>query len=89
MGMLAVFCTNAINIYAGINGIEVSIFGAPSWCLMPGGTVFAHRDGCTAAQRDSAAGTACPCALSLQQRNPTSTDSDPLLVICLLLVSGD
>lgn len=22
MGMLAVFCTNAINIYAGINGIE-------------------------------------------------------------------
>ena len=23
MGMLAVFCTNAINIYAGINGIEV------------------------------------------------------------------
>ena len=24
MGMLAVFCTNAINIVAGINGIEVS-----------------------------------------------------------------
>jgi UDP-N-acetylglucosamine--dolichyl-phosphate N-acetylglucosaminephosphotransferase len=23
MGMLAVFCTNSINIYAGINGIEV------------------------------------------------------------------
>jgi UDP-N-acetylglucosamine--dolichyl-phosphate N-acetylglucosaminephosphotransferase len=23
MGMLTVFCTNAINIYAGINGIEV------------------------------------------------------------------
>ena len=23
MGMLAVFCTNAINIMAGINGIEV------------------------------------------------------------------
>jgi len=23
MSMLAVFCTNAINIYAGINGIEV------------------------------------------------------------------
>jgi UDP-N-acetylglucosamine--dolichyl-phosphate N-acetylglucosaminephosphotransferase len=23
MGMLAVFCTNAINILAGINGIEV------------------------------------------------------------------
>ncbi len=23
MGMLAVFCTNAINIYAGINGLEV------------------------------------------------------------------
>lgn len=23
MGMLAIFCTNAINIYAGINGIEV------------------------------------------------------------------
>ena len=23
VGMLAVFCTNAINIYAGINGIEV------------------------------------------------------------------
>lgn len=23
MGMLAVFCTNAINIYAGVNGIEV------------------------------------------------------------------
>ena len=23
MGLLAVFCTNAINIYAGINGIEV------------------------------------------------------------------
>jgi len=22
MGMLAVFCTNAINIYAGINGLE-------------------------------------------------------------------
>ncbi len=22
MGMLAVFCTNAINIYAGVNGIE-------------------------------------------------------------------
>lgn len=22
MGMLSVFCTNAINIYAGINGIE-------------------------------------------------------------------
>lgn len=24
MGMLAVFCTNAINIVAGINGIEAS-----------------------------------------------------------------
>jgi len=24
MGMLAVFCTNAINILAGINGIEVN-----------------------------------------------------------------
>ena len=24
MGMLAVFCTNAINIYAGINGLEVA-----------------------------------------------------------------
>lgn len=23
MGMLAVFCTNAINIYAGVNGLEV------------------------------------------------------------------
>lgn len=23
MGMLAVFCTNSINIYAGINGLEV------------------------------------------------------------------
>ena len=23
MGMLAVFCTNAINIHAGINGLEV------------------------------------------------------------------
>lgn len=23
MGMLAVFCTNAINIFAGINGLEV------------------------------------------------------------------
>jgi UDP-N-acetylglucosamine--dolichyl-phosphate N-acetylglucosaminephosphotransferase len=23
MGMLSVFCTNSINIYAGINGIEV------------------------------------------------------------------
>jgi UDP-N-acetylglucosamine--dolichyl-phosphate N-acetylglucosaminephosphotransferase len=23
MGNLAIFCTNAINIYAGINGIEV------------------------------------------------------------------
>ena len=23
MGLLAVFCTNAINIYAGINGLEV------------------------------------------------------------------
>ena len=23
MGLLAVFCTNSINIYAGINGIEV------------------------------------------------------------------
>jgi UDP-N-acetylglucosamine--dolichyl-phosphate N-acetylglucosaminephosphotransferase len=23
IGMLAVFCTNAINIYAGLNGIEV------------------------------------------------------------------
>jgi len=23
MAMLAVFCTNAINIYAGINGLEV------------------------------------------------------------------
>ena len=23
MGMLAIFCTNAINIYAGINGLEV------------------------------------------------------------------
>ena len=22
MGMLAVFCTNAINIYAGVNGLE-------------------------------------------------------------------
>lgn len=22
MGLLAVFCTNAINIYAGINGLE-------------------------------------------------------------------
>lgn len=22
MGMLAVFCTNAVNIYAGINGLE-------------------------------------------------------------------
>lgn len=25
MGLLAVFCTNAINIYAGINGLEVSL----------------------------------------------------------------
>ncbi len=24
MGMVAVFCTNAINIHAGINGLEVS-----------------------------------------------------------------
>ena len=23
MGMLAVFCTNSINIYAGVNGLEV------------------------------------------------------------------
>ncbi len=22
MGMLAIFCTNAINIYAGVNGLE-------------------------------------------------------------------
>ena len=27
MGMLAVFCTNAINIYAGINGIEAGAWG--------------------------------------------------------------
>ena len=23
MGMLAIFCTNSINIYAGLNGLEV------------------------------------------------------------------
>ena len=35
MGMLAVFCTNAINIVAGINGIEVgqSVIIACSVCV--------------------------------------------------------
>ncbi|CAN0586028.1 unnamed protein product [Laminaria digitata] len=28
MGMLAVFCTNAVNIYAGINGLEAGQVGA-------------------------------------------------------------
>ncbi|XP_065563982.1 UDP-N-acetylglucosamine--dolichyl-phosphate N-acetylglucosaminephosphotransferase-like isoform X1 [Artemia franciscana] len=35
MGMLAVFCTNAINIYAGVNGLEVgqSVIIACSICI--------------------------------------------------------
>lgn len=37
MGMLAVFCTNSINIYAGVNGLEVG------QSLIIGCAIMAHN----------------------------------------------
>lgn len=42
MGMLAVFCTNAVNIYAGINGLEAGQVGGSRAKLRNQETESAH-----------------------------------------------
>ncbi|CAN0501511.1 unnamed protein product [Scytosiphon promiscuus] len=45
MGMLAVFCTNAVNIYAGINGLEAGQSFVMACAILPQRVRAALREG--------------------------------------------